>query len=81
MKKPELMAPVGNFEMLKAAIDGGADAVYFGVKDFNMRANAKNFSKNDLKEIVKVCHENKVKAYLAINTIVYENELNKIKIH
>ena len=79
MKKPELMAPVGNFEMLKAAIDGGADAVYFGVKDFNMRANAKNFSKNDLKEIVKVCHENKVKTYLALNIIIYENELKDVK--
>src|SRR3989344_909459 len=61
MKKPELMAPVGNFEMLKAAVDAGADAVYFGVKNFNMRANAKNFSKDDLKKITEFCHKKKAK--------------------
>src|SRR3989344_9591226 len=79
MKKPELMAPVGNFEMLKAAVDAGADAVYFGVKNFNMRANAKNFSKDDLKKITKFCHKNKVKAYLTLNIIIYEDELKEVK--
>ena len=79
MKKPELMAPVGNFEMLKAAVDAGADAVYFGVKNFNMRANAKNFSKDDLKKITEFCHKNKVKAYLTLNIIIYEDELKEVK--
>ena len=79
MKKPELMAPVGNWEMLKAAVDAGADAVYFGVKNFNMRVNAKNFSKDDLKKIVEYCHKNKVKAYLTVNIIIYENELDDVK--
>ena len=79
MKTPELMAPVGNFEMLKAAVDARADAVYFGVRNFNMRANAKNFSKEDLKEITKFCHKNKVKAYLTLNIIIYEDELKGVK--
>ena len=79
MPKPELLSPASNFAMLNAAIKAGADAVYFGVKELNMRITADNFSLKELKKVVELCHENKVKAYLAINTIVYENELNKIK--
>lgn len=79
MKKPELMSPAGDWPALRAAIDSGADAVYFGVKELNMRAGAKNFSLDDLKEVVKLCHENKVKVYITLNTIVYENELSGIR--
>lgn len=78
MNKPEILAPVGNLVMLKAAIDAGADAVYFGVKGFNMRASARNFEMNQLKSIVETCHNNNVKAYLTINIIIYDNELENL---
>ncbi|MBD3163601.1 U32 family peptidase [Candidatus Woesearchaeota archaeon] len=77
MTKPELLSPAGDWVSLRAAIGAGADAVYFGVKELNMRANAKNFELGELKKTVKTCHENNVRAYLALNTIVYENELKK----
>jgi putative protease len=75
MKKPEIVAPVGDHAMLAAAIQAGADAVYFGVKQLNMRITAANFEISELKKIVERCHKNKVMAYLAINTIIYETEL------
>lgn len=77
--KPELISPVQDFTSLRAAIDAGADAVYFGLKDLSMRAKAKNFNISELKKITELCHKNKVKAYLALNTIIYENEIKKIK--
>lgn len=79
MKKPELLSPIQDFTSLQAAIQGGCDAVYFGIKGFNMRAGAKNFNVNDLKKISKICHENKVRAYLAVNTIIYEDEIKKVE--
>jgi U32 family peptidase len=77
--KPELLAPVQDFVSLTAAIQAKADAVYLGVKGLNMRAGAKNFELKDLKKAVDECHKNKVKIYLTLNTIIYDNELNKIK--
>jgi U32 family peptidase len=65
--------------MLKTAIDSGADAVYFGVKELNMRITANNFEVSELKKIVEICHKNKVRAYLTLNTIVYDNEIFKVK--
>ena len=81
MKKPELLSPVAGFDSLVAAVGAGADSVYFGVNELNMRINARNFSLKDLKKVVGYCHKKNVKAYLAVNTIVYEDELkNVIKI-
>ncbi len=79
MKKPELLAPVGNFIMLRAAIDAGADAVYFGSKSLNMRGSANNFYLGEIKKVVEECHKSKLKAYLTVNTIVYEHELDFVK--
>jgi len=79
MKKPELLAPAGNFEMLAAALKSGADAVYLGISGLNMRARAKNFSIKDLDKIVDICKVNKVKTYLALNTIIYEEEIDVVK--
>lgn len=79
IKKPELISPVQDFASLNAAINAGADAVYFGLKEFSMRANAKNFDLNEIKKVIDICHKNKIKAYLTLNTIIYENELEKIK--
>lgn len=75
MKKPELLAPVGNWEMLVTAVKAGADAVYFGVDMLNMRAKAKNFTRNELIEITEYCRENDVDAHLTVNSIVYNDEL------
>lgn len=78
-KKPELLAPVGNFQMLAAAVNAGADAVYFGLQEFTMRAGARNFKINELDSIRRICKPNKVKMYLTLNTIIYDNELKKIE--
>ncbi|MDP2038814.1 MAG: peptidase U32 family protein [Ignavibacteria bacterium] len=78
IKKPELLAPAGNWAMLNTAIKSGANAIYFGVKQLNMRAAAGNFDISELDEIVKVCAERNVKAHLTLNTIVYENELGEL---
>ncbi len=79
MTKPELLSPIQDFTSLKAAIQGGCDAVYFGIRGFNMRAGAKNFNAGDIKKITQICHDNKVKAYLALNITIYEDELDKVK--
>ncbi|MAJ37331.1 MAG: collagenase-like protease [Flavobacteriaceae bacterium] len=76
----ELMAPAGNFESLQAAIDNGADSVYFGVDQLNMRARASiNFTLDDLPEIVKRCEAKQVRTYLTLNTIIYDHDLSIIK--
>ncbi|WP_242083745.1 peptidase U32 family protein [Aestuariivivens sediminis] len=80
MQKIELMAPAGNFESLQAALEHGADSVYFGVEQLNMRARASmNFTLEDLQEISRRCHANNVKTYLALNTIVYDHDLSIVK--
>lgn len=76
----ELMAPAGNFESLQAAIDNGADSVYFGVDQLNMRARASiNFTIDDLSEIARRCSEKGVRTYLTLNTIIYDHDLSIIK--
>ncbi|MFO8147883.1 MAG: U32 family peptidase [Bacteroidota bacterium] len=78
--KIELMAPAGNFESLQAAIQNGADSVYFGVDQLNMRARASvNFTMDDLSEIVRRCEEKKMRTYLTLNTIVYDHDLSVVK--
>lgn len=76
----ELMAPVGSYESLAAAIEAGADSVYFGVGKLNMRsASAANFTLDDLTRIVQTAHAAGVKAYLTVNTVVYEDELRTMQ--
>ncbi len=76
----ELMAPAGNFEALQAAIDNGADSVYFGVEQLNMRARASiNFRIDDLPEIARRCSEKGIRTYLTLNTIIYDHDLSVIK--
>ncbi len=75
IKRPELMAPAGDWTMLRAVVNSGADAVYFGVDKLNMRAKAVNFSLDELTELTIYCKSNNVKTYLTLNTIVYEEEL------
>ena len=78
-KTMELLAPVGNWSMLKAAIDAGCDAIYFGVQGLNMRANANNFTLEETKEVINFCHEHKIKAYCTVNIIFFEQELTQLK--
>lgn len=70
------MAPVGSYESLYAAIQGGADAIYFGIESLNMRAKSSvNFTADDLHEIVRICRENGLKSYLTVNTVVYDEDI------
>lgn len=78
--KIELMAPAGNFESLQAALDNGADSVYFGVEQLNMRARSTvNFTIDDLSEIARRCEVKKVRTYLTLNTIIYDHDLSVVK--
>lgn len=77
--KPELMAPAGDWTMLRAAVNAGADAVYFGIDKLNMRAKAENFTLDELKPVVEFCRDNNVKTYLTLNTIVFEEELIELE--
>lgn len=74
-QKIEIMAPVGSYESLSAAIKAGADSVYFGISDLNMRSNsANNFNLDDLKKISLVCKNAEIKSYLTVNTIIYDED-------
>jgi putative protease len=76
----ELMAPVGSFESLIAAIQGNADSVYFGVGRLNMRSKSSiNFTLNDLKQIIDICNQNYKKPYLTLNSILYNEDLIEMK--
>ncbi|MCK5824174.1 MAG: U32 family peptidase [Ichthyobacteriaceae bacterium] len=79
--KIELMAPAGNFDSLQAALDNGADSIYFGVEQLNMRARASvNFTMDDLVEIVERCKAKEVRSYLTLNTIIFDHDLKLIKL-
>ncbi|HYW94827.1 MAG TPA: peptidase U32 family protein, partial [Bacteroidales bacterium] len=76
----EIMAPAGSFDSLRAAIQGGADSVYFGIEQLNMRArSANNFTRQDLPEIMSIARENKLKTYLTVNTVIYNHELGMVR--
>lgn len=76
--KPELLAPVGDFATLVTAINAGADAVYFGLKKYNLRANSRGFLIKDLPRIGKICGS-KIKKYLTLNSIIYDDEFGEIE--
>ena len=79
-RKLEIMAPAGNFECLHAAIQGGADSVYFGVEKLNMRSHsANNFKMTDLQEIVDICSKYGVKTYLTLNIALFGEDLEDMK--
>ena len=76
----EIMSPVGSYEMLAAAIQGGADSVYFGIADLNMRSkSSKNFTIEDLKKIVEIARLHNVKTYITLNIVIYDQELDKMR--
>jgi len=80
LQEIEIMSPVGSFESLMAAIQGGAGSVYFGVGKLNMRARSSvNFTLSDLEKITRICRRFGVKSYLTLNTVIYDNEIEEIQ--
>lgn len=77
LKRPEILAPVGTREMLAAAIENGADAVYFGVQTMNARLRAENFAEDDLPELMQQMHCRGVRGYLTLNTLVFSDEVRE----
>ncbi|MBQ3555695.1 MAG: U32 family peptidase [Bacteroidales bacterium] len=76
----EIMAPVGSYESLTAAIQGGADSVYFGVEGLNMRSrSSNNFTLDDLRNIAEICNQNGIKTYLTVNTVIYDGDLELMR--
>ncbi len=77
-RRAEVLAPVGSFEALVAAVRSGADAVYFGAKDFSARRNAENFSSEEMREAIKYCRVRGVKTYITLNIMIKDNELHQV---
>ncbi len=77
MKKIELLAPAGTFEAVKAAVFNGADAIYCGGIQFGARAYAGNFTRDQIKEVVSFCHQRNVSVYVTMNTLIFEDEMEK----
>ena len=79
-KDIEIMAPVGSYESLMAAIQGRADSIYFGVEQLNMRAaSSNNFTIDDLQKIALICRDNGLKSYITLNVVVYDNEMEQMQ--
>ncbi|MEM3420602.1 MAG: peptidase U32 family protein, partial [Nitrososphaerota archaeon] len=74
----ELLAPAGSPSALKAAVEAGADAVYMG-SNWNARLRARNFTREELAKAISYCHNNNVKAYIALNTLIFEEEIKGVK--
>jgi U32 family peptidase len=74
---PELLAPAGNWECAKAAVENGADAIYFGLERFNARMRAENFTEADLPELMQFLHRRGVKGYVTLNTLIFPQELRE----
>lgn len=75
LRRPEILAPAGDWECARAAVENGADAVYFGLERFNARMRAKNFTQADLPELMAFLHRRGVRGYVTFNTLVFTNEL------
>jgi U32 family peptidase len=75
----EIMAPAGNFDSLMTAINAGAQSVYFGVGNLNMRSKSASFKDNDLEKIISICNKHSIKSYLTLNTVIYDDEIEKAK--
>src|SRR5436305_13586989 len=78
---PDLLAPAGDWECAKAAVENGADAIYFGLERFNARMRAHNFTDSDLPKLMELLHHRGVKGYVTFNTLVFANELAEAERH
>lgn len=79
LKAPELLAPAGSWDCAKAAIENGADAIYFGLEKFNARMRAHNFTEADLPELMEFLHRRGVKGYITLNTLIFTSELAPVE--
>lgn len=79
LKRPELLAPAGDWDCARAAVENGADAIYFGLERFNARMRAKNFTQADLPALMEFLHRRGVRGYVTFNTLVFTNELSDAK--
>jgi U32 family peptidase len=79
LQRPTLLAPAGNWDCAKAAIENGADAIYFGLDRFNARMRADNFTEADLPELMASLHQRGVKGYVTLNTLIFQNELADVE--
>ena len=77
-RTPEILAPAGGREQFMAALNAGADAVYLGLKQFNARARAENFSLEDLKELVPLAHAFRMKVLVAVNILIKDHEIDDL---
>ena len=77
--RPELLAPAGDWECARAAVENGADAIYFGLDKFNARMRANNFTEADLPPLMAFLHRRGVKGYVTFNTLIFENEIADAK--
>src|SRR5580693_7077633 len=76
--KPELLAPAGDWEALRAAVANGADAVYFGLSNFNARARAANFEPDKLPVVMRFLHARNVRGFVTLNTLIFSDELSAV---
>src|SRR5436190_19975895 len=77
LRLPELLAPAGDWDCAKAAVENGADAIYFGLEKFNARMRAHNFTESSLPELMCFLHGRGVKGYVTFNTLVFQNEMEQ----
>src|SRR5512135_3730479 len=75
VRLPELLAPAGDWECARAAVENGADAIYFGLEKFNARMRANNFTESDLPKLMEFLHRRGVKGYVTFNILVFEEEM------
>src|SRR5437868_13895851 len=75
--RPELLAPAGDWECLRAAVANGADAVYFGLSNFNARHRAANFGLDELPQVLDYLHRHNVRGYVTLNTLIFSDELSE----
>ncbi|CAL8464366.1 g3901 [Coccomyxa elongata] len=81
LKKPEVLAPAGGWPQLRAAVENGADAVYFGLSSFNARARAANFTLDELEEVMVYLHQRGVKGFVTVNVLIFDEELAAVEEH
>ena len=80
MQTIEITAPAGSWESLSAAIEAGADSVYFGVGTLNMRARSSvNFTLRDMVKITRICRKNNIRTYLTLNSVIFDREVKEMK--
>ncbi|HBE17559.1 MAG TPA: peptidase U32, partial [Cyanobacteria bacterium UBA11149] len=79
IQRPQILAPAGDWECAKAAVENGADAIYFGLEEYNARMRSQNFTQADLPKLMEFLHRRGVKGYVTVNTLIFTNELPEVE--